>query len=72
MKELADASVLAPDDAFQLLEPVMDERQKREFAEHLDADFAYGVPGLARFRVNMYRAVARLRRGVAPDPEPGR
>jgi twitching motility protein PilT len=55
MRELADAAVLGPDDVFQLLEPVMDERHKRELAEMLDADLAYSVPGLARFRVNIHR-----------------
>jgi twitching motility protein PilT len=55
MREIADAAVLGPDDVFQLLEPVMDERHKRELAEQLDADLAYAVPGLARFRVNVHR-----------------
>jgi len=55
MKELADAAVLGAEDAYRLLEPVMDERHKRELQEQLDADLAYGVPGLARFRVNVYR-----------------
>jgi twitching motility protein PilT len=55
MKEIADASVLGADDVYKLLEPVMDERHKRELSEQLDADLAYGVPRLARFRVNVYR-----------------
>jgi twitching motility protein PilT len=55
MREIADAPVLGPDDAFRLLEPVMEERHRAELQEQLDVDFAYAVPGLARFRVNVYR-----------------
>jgi twitching motility protein PilT len=55
MKEIADAAVLGPEEALRLLEPVMDERHKQELAQQLDVDLAYAVPGLARFRVNVYR-----------------
>jgi twitching motility protein PilT len=55
MREIADAPVLGPDDALRLLEPVMEERHRAELAEQLDVDFAYAVPGLARFRINVYR-----------------
>lgn len=39
----------------RLLLPIMPEANKREFAEKNDTDFAYEIPGLARFRVNMFR-----------------
>jgi twitching motility protein PilT len=55
MREIADAAVLGPEEALRLLEPVMDERHKQELAEQLDVDLAYAVPGLARFRVNVFR-----------------
>ena len=29
--------------------------QKKEFKETSEVDFAFGVPGLARFRANFYR-----------------
>src|SRR5947209_352124 len=38
----------------QLLEEIVPEKNKTEFAERNDTDFAYEVPGLARFRVNMF------------------
>jgi twitching motility protein PilT len=55
MREVADAPVLGPSQVFELLKPVMAERHRSEFIEDNDSDFAYAVPGLARFRVNLYR-----------------
>jgi twitching motility protein PilT len=55
MREIADASLLGPEDVLALLEPVMQERHRQELREQLDADLAYAIPGLARFRVNIYR-----------------
>ncbi len=33
----------------------MTPRQVKEFAENKEADFAIGVPGIGRFRVNVYQ-----------------
>ncbi|HJS75483.1 MAG TPA: PilT/PilU family type 4a pilus ATPase [Vicinamibacteria bacterium] len=55
MQEVADAPILAPSQVFELLKPVMAERHRTEFTEDNDSDFAYAVPGLARFRVNLFR-----------------
>ena len=38
----------------RLLDPIMPEKNKAEFAERKDTDFAYEVPGLARFRANIF------------------
>jgi twitching motility protein PilT len=38
-----------------LAEQVMSPRQVKEFAENKEADFAIGVPGIGRFRVNVYQ-----------------
>ena len=37
------------------IEAIMPERNRNEFAETQDTDFAIEVPGLARFRVNVFR-----------------
>jgi twitching motility protein PilT len=37
-----------------LLEPIMPAKNKHEFAERHDTDFAYEIPGLARFRANVF------------------
>src|SRR5207249_2337751 len=34
---------------------IMTPRQVKEFAEHKEADFAIGVPGVGRFRTNVYQ-----------------
>jgi len=38
----------------RLLEPIMPDANLREFAETHDSDFAYEIPGLARFRANVF------------------
>ncbi len=39
----------------ELLLPVMETRHVEEFEATNDLDFAYAIPGVARFRVNMFR-----------------
>ena len=46
---------LRPEDLKQLAEQIMTPRQVKEFTEHKEADFAIGVPGIGRFRVNVYQ-----------------
>ncbi len=53
--ELADAPPLGPNEVLELLRPVMDERAKMAFEKDNDADFAYALPGTARFRTNLFR-----------------
>jgi twitching motility protein PilT len=38
----------------RLLDPITPEKNKAEFAERRDTDFAYEIPGLARFRANIF------------------
>ena len=44
-----------PEELKQLAEQVMTPRQIKEFAERKEADFAIGVPGVGRFRTNIYQ-----------------
>ena len=46
---------LRPDDLTGLAKELMTPRQIKEFAEAREADFATGVPGIGRFRVNVYQ-----------------
>ena len=46
---------LRPDDLTALAKELMTPRQIKEFAEQREADFATGVPGIGRFRVNVYQ-----------------
>ena len=46
---------LKPEDLKALAEQLMTPRQIKQFAEDKECDFAIGVPGIGRFRVNLYQ-----------------
>jgi twitching motility protein PilT len=50
----AAAPVLDSDTMVRLLDPITPEKNKAEFAERHDTDFAYEISGLARFRANIF------------------
>ena len=55
MKPLEEGGVaLTPDAMRDLLLSIMPSRNQEEFAERSDTDFAYEIPGLARFRCNVF------------------
>ena len=45
---------LKPADLERMLVPLLNRVQKEKFDAHMSVDFGYGVPGVARFRANMY------------------
>jgi twitching motility protein PilT len=45
---------LTPEQVVQLLAPIMPEKNRKEFAERHDTDFAYEIENLARFRSNVF------------------
>ncbi|WP_107850796.1 type IV pilus twitching motility protein PilT [Oceanimonas marisflavi] len=46
--------VLEHREVHQLVYDIMNDRQRKELEENLEADFSFELPGLARFRVNAY------------------
>ncbi len=46
---------LSNKEAEKILYEILDERKKKRFVENMDLDFAYEVPGVARFRCNYFR-----------------
>ncbi len=46
---------LKPEDLKALAEQIMTPKQVKEFAEHKESDFAIGVPGVGRFRTNVFQ-----------------
>jgi len=50
-----DQAPLKPEELKALAEQIMTPRQVKEFAEHKEADFAIGVPGVGRFRTNVFQ-----------------
>jgi len=55
MQEMADAAPLGTEEVWELLEPVLEKRHSDEFLADSDTDLAYTLPGVARFRVNLFR-----------------
>jgi twitching motility protein PilT len=50
-----DLPGLKPEDLKGLAEQLMTPRQVKEFTENKECDFAIGVPGIGRFRCNVYQ-----------------
>jgi twitching motility protein PilT len=49
-----DYELLTPDDTRGLLYRILSSEQQKQFELKRQLDFAYAIPGLARFRVNVY------------------
>src|SRR5215213_7103092 len=45
---------LKPADLEKMLLPILNRTQREKFDAQMSVDFGYGVPGVARFRANMY------------------
>jgi twitching motility protein PilT len=52
---LRDFNRLTPEDTAQFAAAMMNKTQKEKFAQTMELDMAYGVRGLGRFRVNVFR-----------------
>ena len=50
-----DMPALRPEDLKVLAEQLMTPRQVKEFTDNKECDFAIGVPGIGRFRCNVYQ-----------------
>ena len=55
MREIAEAKVLGDMQVWELLEAAMPDRNREQFISDNDTDFAYALPDVARFRVNVFR-----------------
>jgi len=47
--------VLTPKDTQEMLLSLLSEEQRRRFETELELDFAYSIPGLSRFRTNIFQ-----------------
>lgn len=62
-------SILPQTETRRLLYEIMTENQQKRFEEKMELDFAYAIPGLARFRANVftqYRGIAGVFR-IIPE-----
>jgi twitching motility protein PilT len=55
IKPLPGRAVLRPEDTQRMLWPITPERNREEWTRRHDTDFAHEIPGLARFRCNLFR-----------------
>ncbi|MCZ3387325.1 MAG: PilT/PilU family type 4a pilus ATPase, partial [Actinomycetia bacterium] len=55
LAQMEQYPVLTPPVIQRVMYAAITQRQRETFEEELELDFAYSVPGRARFRVNMYR-----------------
>ena len=55
MHEIADIPALGPETVLKLLGDELEDRNREEFETANDTDFALALPGVARFRVNLFR-----------------
>lgn len=52
---LKDAQRLPPEDIARMIQAIMNDFQRQKFRQTNECDLAYGVPGLGRFRVNVFQ-----------------
>ena len=55
---------LTPEDVEQLLFSMLSTEQRRALEQEWEIDFSYGIHGVGRFRVNIYRETAESPRGL--------
>ena len=55
LEAMEGRAVLVPQTLQKTLYAILSQKQREKFEEELELDFAYSVPGRARFRVNIYR-----------------
>lgn len=52
---LRDADRLGADDTARMARHILSDAEREKFQEKLDLDLSYGLPGVGRFRVNVFR-----------------
>ncbi|QED27054.1 type IV pilus twitching motility protein PilT [Microvenator marinus] len=52
---LRDSKRLSPEDIGKMAAGIMNKMQREQFQSTLDVDLSYGVPGVGRFRVNVFQ-----------------
>jgi twitching motility protein PilT len=66
-----DATILTPGDTKKFASDLMNPDQKADFAQKNEIDFAYSVPGLSRYRINVMlqrNSMTLMIRTVPPSP----
>jgi twitching motility protein PilT len=70
LKPVTRLPPVSPGDTERMADEMMDDRLRAAFEEHREADFAYSIPGVGRFRINVFRqrgSVGVVARRVLPS-----
>ncbi|HEY3247758.1 MAG TPA: type IV pilus twitching motility protein PilT [bacterium] len=68
LEPLADQPVLDPAAIRRLIESMLSVEQREAFRNNLELDLAYSVPGLSRYRVNIYQQRGSIGAALRPIP----
>ncbi len=63
-----DSQILSPQDTRAFSEAIMNEPLRDEFDEQLEVDFSFSVPGLSRFRVNVFKQRGSVAVVISTNP----
>ncbi len=63
-----DTHVLSPADTARMANALLTDKQKRIFEERLEVDFSYSIPGLSRYRINVFRQRGSIAMVIATNP----
>jgi twitching motility protein PilT len=63
-----DNNVLSPADTAKMANALLTDKQKRIFEERLEVDFSYSIPGLSRYRINVFRQRGSIGMVIATNP----
>jgi len=55
LQPMTDQKRLMQEDTIAMAFSIMSARQKQKFKDHFEIDMAYSVPGLGRFRCNVFQ-----------------
>ena len=61
---------LTPQETREVVYSLLNDSQRKQFENNLQLDFAYAIPGVARYRVNCFFQRGRDLRRLPPDPAP--
>lgn len=63
-----DNEVLKPVDTARIANALLTDKQKRIFEDRLEVDFSYSIPGLSRYRINVFRQRGSIALVIATNP----
>lgn len=63
-----DSHILSPSDTARIANSLLSDKQKRIFEEMLEVDFSYSIPGLSRFRINVFRQRGSIAMVIGTNP----